>query len=529
MLMSMTRDPHGTCLMPPACEHSCDDIPRELPHYFTGRVLTARDLRDEQAYLLSRLRLRHRLFHGWGVVCGLDVRPHPDPACRDRFVVVEPGIAIDCCGSDIFVCEPVVVEIPPSDPETECEPYGEREEETYENREEEDDPEAGSTERTPYGGGPRREQRPGNAPRERAHDQAAGGEPGRRAPSYAEARYRDAPGERAYREGAYGEDSGDEGSGDKGSGDGDRYQEDDDRPYGERPPRGAPYNEAPDRPSPKPDPYPEKPEKTWGPFVVCLHVVRHGIEPRPVLDDPSGCDARRSAPTRVRDGFRIEVVPRDALAPECWPSGDSRGDRDCDCRRAGATECFEPDCPCGDCVPLALLTGSRNGPAIDIVGRREVVNTLRRHTRIRKVNWPHGGSIHPSYLRDRMGGALRVDFTAPIAPADRRAGTGISRFTFEVTLTGVQLNVEFLPTDRDPYLSEDGCSAFYPLSRGLLGKIEGLGFKDLMVRLRGDFILDTDGRPIDADFLRGRFPTGNGTAGGTFESWFSTDATRGAR
>src|SRR3546814_19593417 len=105
MPMSKTRHPHGPCLLPPACEKDCDDVPRELPHYFTGRVLTARDLRDEQGYVLSRLRLRNRLFHGWGVVCGLDVCSHPDPACRDRYVVVEPGIAIDCCGNDIFVCE----------------------------------------------------------------------------------------------------------------------------------------------------------------------------------------------------------------------------------------------------------------------------------------------------------------------------------------------------------------------------------------------------------------------------------------
>src|SRR3546814_3034748 len=92
MPMSKTRHPHGPCLLPPACEKDCDDVPRELPHYFTGRVLTARDLRDEQGYVLSRLRLRNRLFHGWGVVCGLDVCSHPDPACRDRYVVVEPGI-----------------------------------------------------------------------------------------------------------------------------------------------------------------------------------------------------------------------------------------------------------------------------------------------------------------------------------------------------------------------------------------------------------------------------------------------------
>src|SRR3546814_5227277 len=99
-----------------------------------------------------------------------------------------------------------------------------------------------------------------------------------------------------------------------------------------------------------------------------------------------------------------------------------------------------------------------------------------------------------------MGGRLEIGFTAPLAPSDPDTGTGISRFTFEVTFSGVQRDVEFLPTEDEPYLSEDGCTAYYPIDKGLLRKIEGLGFRDLRVRLRGDFVLDTDGHPIDADF-----------------------------
>ena len=32
-------------------------------------------------------------------------KPHPNEACRDRFVCVEPGSAVDCCGHDIIVAE----------------------------------------------------------------------------------------------------------------------------------------------------------------------------------------------------------------------------------------------------------------------------------------------------------------------------------------------------------------------------------------------------------------------------------------
>jgi hypothetical protein len=71
--------------------------------WFTGRFLTARDLTDEQAYHLDRHRLHNRLLHGWGVVCGLEVRPHDRIDCAHEWVWVEPGIAIDCRGREILV------------------------------------------------------------------------------------------------------------------------------------------------------------------------------------------------------------------------------------------------------------------------------------------------------------------------------------------------------------------------------------------------------------------------------------------
>ena len=47
---------------------------------------------------------RHNLhLHGSGVVCGLKVVQHDKEQCRDRFVCVEPGTAIDCCGHEIVL------------------------------------------------------------------------------------------------------------------------------------------------------------------------------------------------------------------------------------------------------------------------------------------------------------------------------------------------------------------------------------------------------------------------------------------
>ncbi|MEO9186094.1 MAG: hypothetical protein ABI467_21555 [Kofleriaceae bacterium] len=72
-------------------------------YYFTGKLMVERDFTDEQHYFRERLRLHNQRLHGSGVVCGLAVTQHPNPACQDRYVLLEPGSAIDCCGEDILV------------------------------------------------------------------------------------------------------------------------------------------------------------------------------------------------------------------------------------------------------------------------------------------------------------------------------------------------------------------------------------------------------------------------------------------
>jgi hypothetical protein len=83
----------------PDCEYG----PFTRNHYFTGKLLVERDFRDEQRYYIDKHLLHQQRLHGEGVVCGLQVIQHDNPACRDRYVIVEPGLAIDCCGHDILV------------------------------------------------------------------------------------------------------------------------------------------------------------------------------------------------------------------------------------------------------------------------------------------------------------------------------------------------------------------------------------------------------------------------------------------
>jgi hypothetical protein len=84
---------------------SCDFGPLARNHYFTGKLLVARDFRDEQYFFIDKMRLHNSRLHGWGAVCGLKVVPHATVACRTRYVCVEPGTAVDCCGHDIHLRE----------------------------------------------------------------------------------------------------------------------------------------------------------------------------------------------------------------------------------------------------------------------------------------------------------------------------------------------------------------------------------------------------------------------------------------
>jgi hypothetical protein len=97
----------GAQCPPSACaDEGCPPCPppqRARNHYFTGKLLVERDFRDEQAYHLGNVRRHNQRLHGWGTVCGLKIVQHENPSCRDHFVVLEPGTAIDCCGREILV------------------------------------------------------------------------------------------------------------------------------------------------------------------------------------------------------------------------------------------------------------------------------------------------------------------------------------------------------------------------------------------------------------------------------------------
>ncbi len=101
----------------------------KIPHfernnYYYGKLMTVRDHFAEQCYFNEKRWLINRMILGWGVVCGLDVKRIPvnpdDPmkGYRDDKVKVTKGLAIDCCGREILICEDQYVDLIPE--ESEC-------------------------------------------------------------------------------------------------------------------------------------------------------------------------------------------------------------------------------------------------------------------------------------------------------------------------------------------------------------------------------------------------------------------------
>jgi hypothetical protein len=104
------HDHAGGCGCGCETQSQCGAIADERNRFYTGKYMTARDFRDEQEYFLSRHRLHNRLMHGWGVVCGLGVDRHTSAQCPGH-VIVNPGIAIDCCGRELVLREQEVVAV----------------------------------------------------------------------------------------------------------------------------------------------------------------------------------------------------------------------------------------------------------------------------------------------------------------------------------------------------------------------------------------------------------------------------------
>lgn len=467
------------------------DIGDERQHYFEGKFMSARDFRDEQHYFLSRHRAHNRLLHGWGVICGLSVSGLERDGCRDRWLRIGPGAALDCLGRELILEEELCLELP----------------DRATVRQWADD---GLERKLGVDLLPFPERRPPGAAAAQAKARSSAPEQVDEAESVTIEQY-----------------------GHENGRDEDQEVE----------------------------------------FLIALAYREEKIEQVPALLD-SDCDPPHLEYNRVREGLRVVVVRYDP-AGHCWTTkghvahGEPPCHDDCDDDQPGpGGSCIKPDCPCGRVVPVALVrarvdaggylagdfrlinarqadreeqaTGARPAVTIETDGRRRLPTPPSFLTHIVRINWPHGGTLDLSELQagGRLDGRLEITFDRDIQPAEtyeRRADdlydpeagemNGINRFTFRVTYATARDNVEqevnfaqragLDPNDRRK-------AVFYidPKSWSIDEEDDRLPECNVFIRLLGDFVLDCHGNPIDANHVGGQLPSGNGSSGGTFESWF---------
>ncbi len=89
----------------------CGFDPFVRNHFFTGKMMGTAEFRTESEYHAEKMRHHNIRLHGVGVVCGLKVHHHPSPDCQKRYVVVEPGSALDCCGHEILVAQEEIIDV----------------------------------------------------------------------------------------------------------------------------------------------------------------------------------------------------------------------------------------------------------------------------------------------------------------------------------------------------------------------------------------------------------------------------------
>jgi hypothetical protein len=82
-------------------------VTAERTRYFTRQLLDDDDLTEEQLYFREKARRHNRMLHGWGIVCGLCVRP----SAAGRELIVEPGYALDPYDDEIVVEDEVTLDL----------------------------------------------------------------------------------------------------------------------------------------------------------------------------------------------------------------------------------------------------------------------------------------------------------------------------------------------------------------------------------------------------------------------------------
>lgn len=93
----------------------------ERVKYFSRQLLTADDMTTDQEYFRIKLRRHNRYLHGWGVVCGMGVTVAPTNTLPWQ-VQIGAGYALGPYGDEIYIPEPVFLDLEQCGPGAETDP-----------------------------------------------------------------------------------------------------------------------------------------------------------------------------------------------------------------------------------------------------------------------------------------------------------------------------------------------------------------------------------------------------------------------
>lgn len=391
----------------------------ERNNYYYGKLMTVHDFFKEQRYFNEKRWLINRMILGWGVGYGLDVKRKPidpnDPSkgYDDKKVMVTPGLAIDCCGREILVCEEQAIQLIPE--ESEC------------------------------------------------HKEKIVKEEGAKE------------------------------------------------------------------------------------LIVCLEY--HECKAEPVGLPPIACDQKEKGEfNRIRDSFKIRVIPYKEAEPRTPFCPQSEEERKkslhqylCDRLREGC-----PGCSDLQCVILAVVTldeaGNIKGEPDACSKRKLVYNNPLLYDLINcfhedlphiiGINWliPYNGSMEWATFENIVRNeGLQVTFDR-----DMKADTLTDKtFLFSVKQTdpdtGYYKHKNIPPESESIAYDSSSKKATFKVNEKWINDVfEGSSpiqaGAEFFVILRGDHIMDGENKKaLDGNFIGGILPSGNGTQGGDFVSWFSVE------
>ena len=96
----MNSDMMSTCFSP-------NSLSLERTRFFPRQLITPEDLIQDQIYFREKNRRHNRLLHGWGIVCGAQVRPGK----QDCEVIIEPGYVLGPYGDEIYIDREITVNL----------------------------------------------------------------------------------------------------------------------------------------------------------------------------------------------------------------------------------------------------------------------------------------------------------------------------------------------------------------------------------------------------------------------------------